>query len=167
MRTLQVSEWNILVGRSNAWAGASCSVYRMTVNVLMLPANMRSVYHLFLSWNQLYNFFDFPCPHEFLLYSLLLRYIRDPCGFWGKGDKSHSGPSPEQMGMGPVKPQKLIQKLSAIRGVWEVGRSLHGKRRPQCLPVCTSCLPRKCLSETFRKGSCHGNVGCLFPFMLS
>lgn len=65
----------------------------MTANIIMLSINVKSVYHLFLFWNQLHNFFsDVSFPHKFLLYSLLLRYVWDPPGFWGKGDKSHWSP---------------------------------------------------------------------------
>ena len=46
-------------------------------------------------------------------------------------------------------------------GRW--GKLDMGREWPRCLPVLTSCLPRKCQSEIFRKECWHGNLNWLFP----
>ena len=46
-------------------------------------------------------------------------------------------------------------QLSDKSGRW--GKLDMGREWPWYLPVLTSCLPRKCHSEVFRKGCCHGN----------
>ena len=55
-------------------------------------------------------------------------------------------------------------QISDKSGRW--GKLDMGREWPWCLPVLTSRLPRKCQSEIFRKGCCHGNLNWLFPSWL-
>jgi hypothetical protein len=133
----------------------------------MSTAKVQSMNHLFSLWNQLCNFLKSLSLTSYFQTDYDWDILGVSLACWQEGDRSsQSFLLPEQHCRWEREKKCWSRKgqIAEESGRWE--KLDMGREWPRCLPVLTSCLPRKCQSEVFRKGCCHGNPSWLFPSRL-